>query len=645
MLSVSGDNAAQSSQPHFQFPDPMQIDVSSQLTVPSLRRDVPTFHDQEQFHIIKQGDGLSIRPEIYCLIEKGFFRADGDWTCYRRNYFSVGCSYSLNPRVDFKQLSLLRGISGSGISKPIQSFAVTIAAAIEGEDGKPIELVQHTPKRAEGPMASPELVKLHPCLEAADSELLNAAMSRNPYALDPDPSHPLLSDPSCHFFERLQFKKATANNGKRRAAQQYFHIRAELWAEVCSADTARKTRLKIVQRCSVPVVVRGRSPGHYQEERRERSLSSSSITWPEAGPEKAKLTHEEIQLSSSESLSVQYSDSKAENKGVENLSQALDDNILDDSSVSSKASDVFSVRGASSKSSVASIEDEPSVAEQLASQICQNENSRSLLDRCFALCNHDRVERNIRRLLKILAADLRKEASEATQIRVARAIRSVTKQVATLVRSQLAHQHSFLEQRLPPAAAVVLSMIRIRQKKLERERSTGQRSVTKWLENTEYALKVRAKRLPQIKDGNQVIWVEDGSSSDIHSDTSETDTVEWQNASNASVMFFQESDAFAEFQEGLLELYVALENSLHNEKLQRKNASSSTSKGLSRVQLYWQYFYEKLQKALRPPVKTGTRRIEWRCVGTVIRTRRGKALTFMFSNAANSSMQILATSI
>ena len=42
-------------------------------------------------------DGVNIVPDISGSIDKGFFLSESDWTCYRRNYFSTVCSFTLNP--------------------------------------------------------------------------------------------------------------------------------------------------------------------------------------------------------------------------------------------------------------------------------------------------------------------------------------------------------------------------------------------------------------------------------------------------------------------------------------------------------------------------------------------------------------------
>ena len=66
-------------------------------------------------------------------------------------------------------------------------------------------------------------------------------------------------------------KLATANNGKRRAAQQYYHLLVELWAD-CGQSGADQF-VKVAYRKSAKMIVRGRSPGHYQTERRGSTSS------------------------------------------------------------------------------------------------------------------------------------------------------------------------------------------------------------------------------------------------------------------------------------------------------------------------------------------------------------------------------------
>jgi meiosis-specific transcription factor NDT80 len=231
----------------------------------------PPLHPTEVLHQLQTSDGQSIRPEIFGRIDKGFFMADSDWTCYRRNYFSLNCSYTLHPAIPTGNIHL---VHHGGSSPQIMGFALSIAAVVDGREGKPTELIQHTPKRDKGPQVKPARITVAPRpppvagMYGGDSSL---GVSRSLY--DPgfgqNPNAPATEAT----FERIQFKNATANNGKRRAAQQYYHLLVELFADI-GPQHAGERWVKIATRMSVPMVVRGRSPGHYQSERRGSNASA-----------------------------------------------------------------------------------------------------------------------------------------------------------------------------------------------------------------------------------------------------------------------------------------------------------------------------------------------------------------------------------
>jgi meiosis-specific transcription factor NDT80 len=264
-------------------------------------QETPPFQEQEDLHRIEDGQ-QTVRPTIHAKIEKGFFLSgDGCWTCYRRNYFSVQCSHSLDPHPAGRQLYLYRQDGKSGRSHPeqIQALAMSLSAVVDGSVGKSIDLVQHTPKRDKGPQSAIRLTKISPQSPGSKTgshhgqepqgyfSMANTQASGHSQVILPLQSVPELpppsSDPSnpssgqavpnttppysaSHTFERIQFKSATANNGKRRAQQQYYHLIVELWADVRSGPDKAPEWVKIAQRPSSQVVVRGRSPSHYQNE-------------------------------------------------------------------------------------------------------------------------------------------------------------------------------------------------------------------------------------------------------------------------------------------------------------------------------------------------------------------------------------------
>ncbi|KAJ3119436.1 hypothetical protein HK098_005497 [Nowakowskiella sp. JEL0407] len=201
----------------------------------------PYFRETDQIHRIFSMDRQrTYKLRLFPKIDRGFFLAENDWTCYRRNYFQVSCSFTAldaaNQRLDLP--CYLQSETGWWT---VTQFLINISSKTS-TNTREIELVQHTAKRDKGPQLTPQ-----------------------PRACDPQVT-PILNfrqDPESRAvvtFERLQFKYATANNGKRRAAQQYHVIVLELYGR-CDNGTL----IKIAQSESAPLVVRGRAPGHYAQ--------------------------------------------------------------------------------------------------------------------------------------------------------------------------------------------------------------------------------------------------------------------------------------------------------------------------------------------------------------------------------------------
>jgi meiosis-specific transcription factor NDT80 len=242
--------------------------------------ETPPFHAQETFGTITC-EGSTATPNIEAKIEKGFFYSgDRVWTCYRRNYFAVNVSFGLQPWISNARLYLDQG-NGKG-PEQIQSMAVSLAAAVDGASGKTIELIQHTPKRDKGPQLAMKKELLAPTPPGKSHEHGGYGLNNfHQTSAVSGPQLPLQNEGDAsqqysptshansnyqHSFERIQFKSATANNGKRRAQQQYYHLIVELWANVQNPRDSDPRWVKIAARSSHQVVVRGRSPSHYQNE-------------------------------------------------------------------------------------------------------------------------------------------------------------------------------------------------------------------------------------------------------------------------------------------------------------------------------------------------------------------------------------------
>ncbi|KJZ79829.1 hypothetical protein HIM_00543 [Hirsutella minnesotensis 3608] len=221
-----------------------------------------------------------VKVEIRGLVDKGpFLSNDQEWTCYRRNYLSCQCSYALSPMyfpnvpIQFTPSSSSQA-SMSAQTFQVYGFAMCISAVVAENEQQHIELVQHTPKRDKGPISKPTKVPMVPKLGNSSHHAMgtygDGGAVPGTRGLYPD-GHGGTQANGQHYvnehsFDRIQFKSATLNNGKRRAAQQYYHLIVELWADVGAHNPEQY--VKVAYRKSAKMIVRGRSPGHYQNERR-----------------------------------------------------------------------------------------------------------------------------------------------------------------------------------------------------------------------------------------------------------------------------------------------------------------------------------------------------------------------------------------
>jgi meiosis-specific transcription factor NDT80 len=227
------------------------------------------------------GTQQTVKPEVYAKIGRGFFPSDNKWTCYRRNYFAVTCSFSLHPYPSSVPLYIRHA---DQTLEPIRGFAMSLSAIVNGQYGETRELVQHTPKRDKQSERPPPRVVLQPSppqsLTSASAGNGTHGFPLGSQSLDYNSSFAgAPQPPQSHMFERIQFQKATANNGKRRAQQQFYNLVVELQAEVASPVSGESQWVLIARRHSHSMVVRGRSPGHYKDGRRDSTTSMG----PEGG--------------------------------------------------------------------------------------------------------------------------------------------------------------------------------------------------------------------------------------------------------------------------------------------------------------------------------------------------------------------------
>lgn len=265
--------------PNFMFPQPGSMYLDQRVAGSTV--DAPPFYETNLLYSIVSGKQM-VKPEISAKIHKGFFQVDDKWTCYRRNYFSISCSFSF-----YHSIQDPFYLQYEGRSERIHRFSMSISAIVNMQHNEVRELVQHTPKRDKQSERPPQRVVLQPSPSTGMVSGLGSASTSGQHGF------PLLSQsggigldyntsyggapqqaqpPTQHTFERIQFQKATANNGKRRAQQQYYNLVVDLYAEI-SSPLGGTEWVKIARKLSSPMVVRGRSPGHYRDNRRDSSTS------------------------------------------------------------------------------------------------------------------------------------------------------------------------------------------------------------------------------------------------------------------------------------------------------------------------------------------------------------------------------------
>ncbi|PYH50882.1 NDT80/PhoG-like DNA-binding family protein [Aspergillus niger CBS 101883] len=163
-------------------------------------------------------------------------------TCYRRNLFQITGSVTL-PR----SLRYIMTEQGDRIPILAQELAVSATESVEGNSVKIISVPWKTP--ATNVEKEPPPIPL----DIMAGQDLDTDYATFPIA-----------------WKRLQFRVATANNGRRKELQQHFVIRLKV---VATLSTGAKIPVCEVQ--SGPVIVRGRSPRNFQS-RKDLPLSNSA---------------------------------------------------------------------------------------------------------------------------------------------------------------------------------------------------------------------------------------------------------------------------------------------------------------------------------------------------------------------------------
>ncbi|KAJ1916489.1 hypothetical protein H4219_003755 [Mycoemilia scoparia] len=207
-----------------------------------LASSVPRFfNDTEQLlDVLNRDQTERYTVTINSKIDRGFFLADNVWACYRRNYFQVSSAFLLmNSSGPIASPDCPCVVIDNGVPRTVSQFLIGISALVVNSERK-VDLIQQTAKRDKGPQMIP---MPQPVRSGGSIHGRGVGINNNVAT-----------------FERIQFKNATANNGKRRAAQQYYALQMTLFAECDDGQ-----QIPVAHHISANLVVRGRSPNHYAD--------------------------------------------------------------------------------------------------------------------------------------------------------------------------------------------------------------------------------------------------------------------------------------------------------------------------------------------------------------------------------------------
>jgi hypothetical protein len=186
-------------------------------------------------------------------------------TCYRRNLFQISGTVVLSRGI--KSM-----VNEQGQQVPLYDMMATISA-LESIEGKSTEIISVPWKTSTG-TSSEDKAGAAPPKWPLD-------LSMNP-ELDPN----VVSIPIA--WKRLQFKHATANNGRRKGLQQHYVIQINLMATLATGDTVKLAEIQ-----SGPIIVRGRSPRNFDSRKdvplSERKLDSKPRTMSDASVSAAQV--------------------------------------------------------------------------------------------------------------------------------------------------------------------------------------------------------------------------------------------------------------------------------------------------------------------------------------------------------------------
>ncbi len=205
--------------------------------------------------------GQYVEPDLSAELFGMFFVAEDvynaentgrplELTCYRRNLWQCSGQITL-PR------QIAHFIGEEGVQMSIFELAASITA-IESIEGKTTEIIS-IPWKTSNPSGSEE-TKVAGAPPQVPIDLSSGQELDNGRVSVPVS------------WKRLQFKHATANNGRRKGLQQHYVVQINLLGKLKSGEL-----LKIAEIQSGPVIVRGRSPRNF-DSRKDVPLTGDKRT-------------------------------------------------------------------------------------------------------------------------------------------------------------------------------------------------------------------------------------------------------------------------------------------------------------------------------------------------------------------------------
>ncbi|KAI9741566.1 MAG: hypothetical protein M1818_004372 [Claussenomyces sp. TS43310] len=181
---------------------------------------------------------------MFCVAEDVF---EGDatgrpleLTCYRRNLFQISGSITISRTVAHALVDQAHHV-------PIYNI-VAVLSATESIEGKSSDIITVPWKSGNGAANGAAEEKTGTVPAEIPIDLSSSQEDDDPLFLNVPIS-----------WGRLQFKYATANNGRRKGLQQHYRIQISLMAK----SEADGQMIKLVEVQTNPIVVRGRSPKNF----------------------------------------------------------------------------------------------------------------------------------------------------------------------------------------------------------------------------------------------------------------------------------------------------------------------------------------------------------------------------------------------